>query len=1068
MKRHLKLFIFILASVLIGISTLPLTSVASRSDRATLIDSSNDVNSVASNKASNKSSAVTIQESSSFRQDVDKVLSRYDVLGLEPSGIAEQVRRTGRMLLSTSEGAFDMELVPHDIRAANYRAVAVGADGSVRELPRTPLHTYRGVVNGMENAEARFTIDEQSFEGLIITPHERYFVESARKFSSSAGAKSFVFYAASSLKDQGFECGATKLAHRMNEELARIKSDSPSPSAAKGSLSPSAATDITPEEVFAPKPQAELATEADFEYRQLFGSAAATNNDIVSIMNQVDGIYDTQLGIKISIVFQRVWETNTDPYTSTDAGDLLNQFRTGYNGSFAPGSPPARDFAHLWTGKNLDGNTIGVAFPGVICAIPTFAYGLSQSMSVSGSARVGLTAHEIGHNFSAVHPDEEEPPVSSCASSIMNSIITSSLDFCSFSRDEITNHTLLNGSCLSRLVAPGCTYALNSTAPRFFDAAGGSGSVTVTTNGGCAWGFADNASWLTPTTETGTGSATINFTVAANTGGPRSATVDIGGQQFTVSQGAASGCPRTPIGFNQTLNGTLSSPDCFAGQVGRITAFTDLYIFTGIAGQRVKIEMTAASQPQDPPQPGDLDTFLYLFDPSGKLIAENDDIVLGDNTDSRIPLNGFMALPSTGVYLIAATSFGSGDTGNYSITLSDTSSQNNVSFSSAAFSVNEGVDGNGLGFEGTGLRTITVTRAGADVTGAANIDFATSQGTANERKDYTKTRGTLRFGPNETSKSFVVLITDDVFKPGDGGESQTETVNLTLSNPVGTTLGGTSAAVLTINDNDAVTGANPAKVESLNTRFFVRQQYMDFLGREPDLGGLNFWSDGITVCGGDLNCRKVKMIDTSAAFFLSIENRDTGFLVHRAYKAAFGDINPPTIPVPLRFNDFLADARRIGEGVQVGIGNWEQVLEANKVAYFEEFVSRPQFLSIYPHSMTTQAFVDTLNTKSGGALSQGERDTLVSDLQVGQKNRAQVVRAVAEDATMFQNELNRSFVLAQYFGYLRRNPDDPQDTNFNGWNFWLTKLNQFNGDFRGAEMVKAFIESIEYIERFGP
>ncbi|HET6890583.1 MAG TPA: M12 family metallo-peptidase, partial [Pyrinomonadaceae bacterium] len=706
MKRHLKLFIFILASVLIGLSTLPLTSVASRSDLATLINSSNEVESL----ASNKSTAVTVQESSSFRQDVDKVLRRYDVLNLEPNGVAEQVRLTGKMMLSTSEGAFDMELVPHDIRAANYRAVAVGADGIVRELPRTPLRTYRGVVNGMENAEARFTIDEQSFEGLIITPHERYFVESARKFSSSAGAKSFVFYAASSLKDQGFECGATKLAHHMAEEFARIKSDKLTPSEAKGSLSPSAARDITPEEVFAPKPVAELATEADFEYRQLFASAAATNNDIANIMNQVDGIYDTQLGIKISIVFQRVWETNTDPYTSTDAGVLLNQFRTGYNGSFG-GSPPARDIAHLWTGKNLDGNTIGVAFPGVVCAIPTFAYGLSQSMepTLSGSERVGLTAHEIGHNFSAVHPDEEVPPVSSCASSIMNSVITSNLDFCSFSRDEITNHTLLNNSCLSRLVAPGCTYALNSTAPRFFDAAGGSGSVTVTTGGGCAWGFADNASWLTPTAETGTGSATINFTVATNTGGPRSATVDIGGQQFTVSQGAASGCPRTPIGFNQTLTGTLSSPDCSSGQVGRITAFTDLYIFTGIAGQRIKIEMTAASQPQDPPQPGDLDTFLYLFDPAGKLIAENDDIVLGDNTDSRIPLNGFLALPSTGVYLIAATSFASGDTGNYSITLSDTSSQNSVSFSSAAFGVNEGVDGNGLGFEGTGLRTITVT-----------------------------------------------------------------------------------------------------------------------------------------------------------------------------------------------------------------------------------------------------------------------------------------------------------------------------------------------------------------------
>jgi len=274
--------------------------------------------------------------------------------------------------------------------------------------------------------------------------------------------------------------------------------------------------------------------------------------------------------------------------------------------------------------------------------------------------------------------------------------------------------------------------------------------------------------------------------------------------------------------------------------------------------------------------------------------------------------------------------------------------------------------------------------------------------------------------------------------------------------------------VLTINDNDSVTGANPVRNDTLNARFFVRQQYMDFFGREPDLGGLNFWSDGINVCGGDLNCRKVKSIDTSAAFFLSIEFQESGFLVHRAYQAAFGDINPPTVPVPVRLNDFLADTRRIGEGVIVGVGNWQQILEANKVAFFDEFVTRPQFLSVYPLSMSPQAFVDTLNTRSAGVLSQGERDTLVGQLQSGIKNRGAVVRAVAEDPTMAQREFNRSFVLMQYFGYLRRNPDDPQDTNFNGFNFWLTKLNQFNGDFRGAEMVKAFIESIEYVERFGP
>ena len=81
--------------------------------------------------------------------------------------------------------------------------------------------------------------------------------------------------------------------------------------------------------------------------------------------------------------------------------------------------------------------------------------------------------------------------------------------------------------------------------------------------------------------------------------------------------------------------------------------------------------------------------------------------------------------------------------------------------------------------------------------------------------------------------------------------------------------------------------------------------------------------------------------------------------------------------------------------------------------------------------------------------------------------RASVLRKLAEDADLQQREFNRAFVLMQFYGYLRRNPDDPQDTDFRGWKFWLDKLNEFNGNFVQAEMVKAFLESTEYIDRFG-
>ena len=250
-----------------------------------------------------------------------------------------------------------------------------------------------------------------------------------------------------------------------------------------------------------------------------------------------------------------------------------------------------------------------------------------------------------------------------------------------------------------------------------------------------------------------------------------------------------------------------------------------------------------------------------------------------------------------------------------------------------------------------------------------------------------------------------------------------------------------------------------------NAQLFVRQHYLDFLNREPDAAGLAFWTNQITSCGSDAQCIEVKRINVSAAFFLSIEFKQTGYLVYRLYKSSFG--NPPNLPVPIRLSEFLPDEREIGNGVVVGQPGWETALENNKQAFSDEFVNRPRFTSAYPQSMTPGEFVDKLNMNAGNPLSQEERDHLVSDLTTGAKTRAQVLRAVAENADLITSEFNRAFVLMQYFGYLRRDPNSSPDTNFDGYNFWLNKLDGFNGDFAGAEMVKAFITSNEYRRRFG-
>lgn len=255
--------------------------------------------------------------------------------------------------------------------------------------------------------------------------------------------------------------------------------------------------------------------------------------------------------------------------------------------------------------------------------------------------------------------------------------------------------------------------------------------------------------------------------------------------------------------------------------------------------------------------------------------------------------------------------------------------------------------------------------------------------------------------------------------------------------------------------------------------FFVRQQYLDFLNREPDASGLAFWINEITSCGGDQQCTEVKRVNVSAAFFLSIEFQQTGYLAYRIYKAAYGNL--PNAPVPIRLGEFLADTRQIGQGVVVLQPGWETVLENNKQAFAAEFVQRSRFTSIYPTSMTPDQFVDQLFTNSGVTPSVTDRTAAINEFGSATTTtdtaaRARALRRVAENLTLSRQEFNRAFVLMQYFGYLRRNPNDPPEPglNFDGYNFWLTKLNQFNGDYISAEMVKAFITSGEYRQRFDP
>jgi hypothetical protein len=265
----------------------------------------------------------------------------------------------------------------------------------------------------------------------------------------------------------------------------------------------------------------------------------------------------------------------------------------------------------------------------------------------------------------------------------------------------------------------------------------------------------------------------------------------------------------------------------------------------------------------------------------------------------------------------------------------------------------------------------------------------------------------------------------------------------------GAVVGSPGTATLTILDDSS----EPATNAIDDTSLLVGQHYHDFLNRQADSSGQAFWINNIDSCGTDVSCRETRRIDTSAAFFLSIEFQQTGFLVERAYQSGFNR--------RVLIDEFLTDTQSLGHGVVVGATGWEQQLEANKQMFFDQLVKRPEFLSLYS-SLTNAQYVDGLNADTGGSLTTAERDAMVNGLASATETRATVLRKVAENATFTQREFNRGFVLMEYFGYLRRNPDEP------GFQFWLNKLNAFNGDYRAAEMVKAFISSLEYRGRFGP
>ena len=380
--------------------------------------------------------------------ELSRRLRKYDVLEINPKSAALQVRRTGKLLLKTTERVFDLQLVPNDLRSSDYRSQVIEANGVARSMPRDPVNTYKGFVKDMNGAEVRMTVTDESIEGSIITSKGRYFIQPARSLSKAAGKDELIFYNTQDLR-QDAETSYAMLADQVAVEQDRAKNYVNR--AASGEIGPAQTNPLNPRKLV------RLATDADAEYVAALGGASQANNHILSIMNQVDGIYQFELGITFQVVFQNAW-TNaaTDPYSSMDnSGVILSEFRIHWDANF---KNIQRDLAHFWTGKSLV--TPGSAYLGVVCRDRGSAYGFSGRMPEDPAnpiteSTVGLTAHEIGHNFGGVHPQSPNlsPEVGTeCGRTIMQATFADT--FCFYSRSQIMGFTIASGSCLTDLATP--------------------------------------------------------------------------------------------------------------------------------------------------------------------------------------------------------------------------------------------------------------------------------------------------------------------------------------------------------------------------------------------------------------------------------------------------------------------------------------------------------------------------------------------------------------------------------------------------------------------------------------
>jgi hypothetical protein len=401
-----------------------------------------------------------------------------------------------------------------------------------------------------------------------------------------------------------------------------------------------------------------------------------------------------------------------------------------------------------------------------------------------------------------------------------------------------------------------------------------------------------------------------------------------------------------------------------------------------------------------------------------------------------------------------------------------------VQLSSSTYTVNEGANNTPQGFtslavdivrSGDTSQPATVKYLTSDVSGGNECNQVTGQ--ASQRCDYILVGATLRFAAGETTKTIQIPIVNDGYKEG------AEFFQIELTNGVGVTVGTLSQATITIEDdladNTPTTGANNPY---LSNPFFVRQNYLDFLGRDADQSGFTDWTNVLNNCGPEkgflgapFNCDRAHV---SHGFFGSPEFTRSGFLIHRLFEVGMNRL-------PL-YREFIPDMASLS-GFNLTPASQQQ----NLADYLQEFTSKQEFQNRFQDvSQPAQAalYIERLEQTAGitlpattttlaGQPQQYGRQELINKRASGQFSMGETLVAFVEQKVVYDRFFERGHVTMLYFAYLRRDPN-LNDPTLTGWTDWVDVFTNGRQSAGIAprdihHLIFGFIYSEEYRKRFG-